>query len=223
MTKNLKTKILVLKRKPFVKNSKLLSALSEEKGLLKIIAKGSLLPTSRISGLIEPFSLLSAELVLGRDFYYLTHASLVKNFLSEEFSLEKFQFFSKIAEFALKMLPEEEKNIQAFKLTIKALELAENSCLPVILVWYKLNLLSVLGLLPRLPKNIQQEKYFFSAKEGGFVETGLPGALIFDLPTVSLFLNLLSRQPEEFLRERQEISSLQLIESAIDQFLCYHS
>lgn len=225
MPRPFNTQALVLRRKAFVKNSKLLYLLSQEKGLIKVIAKGSLLPTSRFSGLIEPFSLIHAELVAGRQFYYLTYASLVKNFFAKQASLAALQFAAKISGFALRMLPEEERNLRAFELTIEALEAAQAGFLPIVISWYKLNLLMALGLLPKLPKEVNRERYFFSGKEGGFIENKTAETLVFDLQTTSLFLELLRKPLADCCRQEEAFpsSSLKIIDRAIDQFLCYHS
>ncbi len=124
MTKILKDRGIVLKRKKYRETSKLVTIFAEKAGKLNLIAKGVRTPRSKLSSILEPINFI--EFVYyekpTRDLQYLSSAEFINDFYYIKSNFEKLKISLIILELTNVFSHEGEANPELFELVTKSLE-----------------------------------------------------------------------------------------------------
>jgi len=170
---NFKTRGIVIKRSNFGEADRLVTIFTEKYGKIRAIGKGVRKPLSKLAGHLELFCLVDFLIAEGRNLDIITGAETEKCFfnLRNNFQPTKVAFY--IAEVTEKMIGEEEPHPEVFKLLEETLENLNCREADLMLPYFELNMLSLLGYQPELAKCVlcgkkaTQEGNFFSFQEGG--------------------------------------------------------
>lgn len=124
MTKILKDRGIVLKRKKYRETSKLVTIFAEKTGKLNLIAKGVRTPKSKLSSILEPINFI--EFVYyekpTRDLQYLSSAEFINDFYHIKSNFEKLKISLILLELTNVFSHEGEANPELFELVTKSLE-----------------------------------------------------------------------------------------------------
>lgn len=125
MTRILKDRGIVLKRKKYRETSKLVTIFAERAGKLNLIAKGVRTPKSKLSSILEPINFI--EFVYyekpTRDLQFLSTAEFINDFYHIKSNFEKLKISLIILELTNVFSHEGEASQELFNLVIKTLEL----------------------------------------------------------------------------------------------------
>ena len=147
---------------------------SLEKGKLCAIAKGVRKPRSRKAGHLEPIMRVSLLLARGRDLSLITQADTMDSYLPlhDDFKLSTYAFY--VVELLDRFTYEEEENRALYcLLTDTFRRLCQPGDLDIVLRYYEVRLLDLVGFRPQLfqcaecRENILPQDQFFSAERGG--------------------------------------------------------
>ncbi|MGB9664854.1 MAG: DNA repair protein RecO [Ignavibacteria bacterium] len=124
MTKILKDKGFVLKKRKYRETSKLITIFSKKAGKLNLIAKGVRTPKSKISAVLDPINLI--EFVYydkpTRDLQYISSADFIENYSNIKSDFEKI----KVAYFIIELIDifstEGQSNEELFNLVLNELK-----------------------------------------------------------------------------------------------------
>lgn len=148
-----RTEGIVLKTTPFGEADLIVTYLTKDYGLLKTFAKSPRKVKSRFGSSLEPLT-CSRIAFWGKEdanLPRLTQADIINSFQSIRASLSCYLRISEIIELTLTMVPEREVSDQVYKLFVATLLSVENDCSDVLhLIQYKVKLLGLVGLLPKI-------------------------------------------------------------------------
>lgn len=123
MTKILKDKGFVLKKKKFRETSKLITIFSENAGKLNLIAKGVRSPKSKSSAILEPINFI--EFVYydkqTRELQYISNADFIEDFSTIKSDFEKIKIAFVVLELTNIFSHEGQVNIELFELVKQTL------------------------------------------------------------------------------------------------------
>ena len=175
-----KANCLVLKSMKLRESSRIITLYSKQFGKMKVVAKGILLPKSRLCGNLENFSQVDVVFYKkeNAELYILSQADLVNPFYKICQDLDRFAIASTGMELLDKLVSWEESSSKVFDLAMDFLtqvESSEKKSLKAILLAYVLKLVTLLGYKPKLEacvvcdKNVKGKSIFFSPERGGLV------------------------------------------------------
>jgi DNA repair protein RecO (recombination protein O) len=147
-----RTEGIVLKTVPFGEADLIVTYLTADFGVMTAFAKSPRKTKSRFGSSLEPFT-HSMVSFWGREdarLPRLTQSDIVRPFQGLREDLGCFLRVSEAADLTVNLLPEGEPNRKAFHLLRQALEMMEEGCRPLSLLIYKIRLLELTGLAPRL-------------------------------------------------------------------------
>ncbi len=156
MSSKEKTIGVVLGGFPFGESNKVIKILTEDLGLIKIVANGIRKTTSKYSGSLELMNLVSVQVRKSKssDLFTLREFELLKSYhgLREDYYIISSLYY--ISEFISKFFENDVPNIEIYNLLILFLELLENNKDNINeLRWgYLIKSLSILGYIPSLDK-----------------------------------------------------------------------
>jgi len=171
------TKGLVIKVKDVGEADRLLSILTETQGKVVVRAKGVRWFYSKNHGHLDLLSYLRLTLVEGRQMDQVTSVETIDSFKPIKDNLQKTAFAYYLLELCDKLLPEKEENKNVLALLLAVLEvLKKEKPQKPLLLFFQLNLLTLLGFQPQLSfcVNCQRrfspkEIWFFSPTMGGLL------------------------------------------------------
>jgi DNA repair protein RecO (recombination protein O) len=175
-----KASAIVLKSINLRESSRIITLYSNEFGKMKVVAKGILLPKSRLSGNLENFSQVNVVFYKREnvELYTLSQADLVNPFYKICLDLDRFTIASTGMELLDKLVSWEEPSPKVFDLSLDFLSQIESTGannLKKVLLAYVLKLVTILGYKPKLEncvtcdKKIKGKFIFFSPERGGLV------------------------------------------------------
>lgn len=173
--KSFKDDGIILRRMNLGEADRILTILTENRGKVKVLAKGVRKTLSKLAGHLEPFCLTELNIVEGRSLDVLSGAQVKKCFINIRSSLKSTTDAFYLAEIIDKMLEEEEKHPEIYYLLDQALENIENTKNPLLQSYFEINILSELGFLPELQscvicsKKIESGVNYFNFEHGGLV------------------------------------------------------
>ncbi len=171
-----RTKGFVLKRMDLGEADKILTIYTPGSGKLRAIAKGVRRPGSRLGGHVDDFAYADMLLARGRDLDVVTQSQTIDSFrpLREELWRASYGYY--IAELVDSFNEERSENQPLFDLLIDAFRLlSSESELPVVVRFFELHMLDLVGYRPELEHcvrcraEIKPEANYFSAMLGGAV------------------------------------------------------
>jgi DNA repair protein RecO (recombination protein O) len=145
-----------------------------EHGKLNALVKGARKARSRKAGHMEPFTRVSLMLAHGHSLNIITQADTLDAYLPLRENLEGVAYASCVVELIDKFAYEGEENRALFSLLTNTLQrLCKTEDAPLVLRYFEIRLLDLLGFRPKLfqcavcQKEIQAEDQYFSAEAGG--------------------------------------------------------
>lgn len=139
---------LVLFRRDFREFDQIISLYTKEKGKIAVLARGVKKITSKNSAHLEPFSLVDAEIILGKELARLGAVQPINYFVNIRQDLQKSLAAGYVVSFLDKVLHEGEKDERLFSATLNFLEhlnLQSTICSLQLLDDYIVKLLHCLG------------------------------------------------------------------------------
>ena len=116
--KIIKTQGIILKGFNYSDYDQILTVLTKDLGKIKVMARGVRRSKSKIRGGSQVFSFVQLELYKGKNFYRMIQTNCVKSFIEIRENYEKLLAASEWSEILDKLLMEEEKDEEIFKLAI---------------------------------------------------------------------------------------------------------
>ena len=168
--------MIVLNRKNFREYDQMISFYTKEFGKLEALAKGIKKITSKQSGYLEPFSLVEAEMIYGKEINRLIKVQPIEIFKNIRQNLQKSLTVGSIVGLVDKMLRTGEEDERIFYLLKTWLEHVEKIDVvnKGLLYGFVVSLFRCLGFAPELDKcigcgKVKKENISFDIKNGGLV------------------------------------------------------
>lgn len=167
---------IILKRINFGEADRLVTAFSKEHGKVKFIAKGSRKTKSKLAGSIEPFCRCDLLLARGRNLDLLTGATVIRNYLDDDYDLNKIKFASFVAEILDKLSGDLVENVEVFELVDSVLSSITEIDSNKLKVYFLSNFLSIYGVMPQLSACVKcdqkiEGEIYFSRAAGGLLDS----------------------------------------------------
>lgn len=166
----------MLKHYDYGEADRMLTIYTRQRGKLRAMAKGARKIRSRKGGHVEPFTHVSLLLAKGRNWFIVSQAEAIDTFNALREDLETIGYASYIIELLDKFTYEEEENNGLYRLLVNTLtRLNRGDELTVLLRYYEIRLLDLLGFRPELQscvvsgEKIKAEDQYFSAALGGVI------------------------------------------------------
>lgn len=165
----------VLSRRDFKENDQMITVFTAEKGKIEVLAKGVKKVTAKNSAFLEPFFLIEAEIVEGKEFFRLTTATPVESFKEIRVDWQKSLMSGYATEVLARLLPNNQPENKIFKLFFSFLKFLTqtkevNRIFSIAFVW---KVFAMQGYLPNLDTCVvcKQENNlnFFSSLNGGLL------------------------------------------------------
>ena len=172
--RSLRVEAVVLRHTDWGEADRLLWLYSFELGKVRAVAKGVRKPRSRKAGHLEPFTRSSLLLARGREILIVTQADTIDAFLPLRDDLVRATYASYVVELLDRFTYEEGENRSLYRLLTDTLaRLCRPNDLELVLRYYELRLLDLLGFRPQLfecvgcEAEILPQDQYFSAQQGG--------------------------------------------------------
>ncbi len=120
---------LVLSRRDFRENDQIISLYTKEKGKLEVLARGVKKIISKNAAHLEPFSLVEAEIIQGKELARLGAVQPINYFANIRADLQKSLAAGYVVGLLNKILHEGEKDEKIFNLTLSWLEFINSQLL----------------------------------------------------------------------------------------------
>jgi len=148
--KTIKVVGLVLRTRKYGEADHLLSLLTPELGKVSAIAKGARKAKGSMRGKTQPFVYGEYMLYQGKSLYTVTQAEIINSFYIFGEDITKYAIGSYVCEVADAVLLPDQPVPEMFALVLGVLYAASLETDPLLLTWYRLRLLKILGYLPQL-------------------------------------------------------------------------
>lgn len=175
--RSFRVEAVVLRHHDYGEADRLLTLYTRQLGKTRVLAKGARKIASRKAGHIEPFTQVKLQLARGRDMLLVTQADTVDAYLP----LRENLILTSQASYVLELLDrftyvDETENPSTFRLLTDTLaRLASNDDPWLVIRYYEMRLLDLLGFRPQLihcvncGREIKAEDQFFSFHAGGVI------------------------------------------------------
>jgi DNA repair protein RecO (recombination protein O) len=146
-----KTKGIIIKRINLGEADRILTILTEDRGKIRVMAKGVRKPKAKLSGFLELFRYNEYLLAEGRNLDLVAGAYTIDNLVGVGQSLRSVATAYYIAETVDKLVEETQEISKAFGIVYQALRaISESRDLDAVKSWFEISLLSSLGFKPEL-------------------------------------------------------------------------
>lgn len=171
----------VLARRDFRETDQIITLYTLEKGKIEALAKGIKKIISKNSAFLEPFFLVEAEIIAGKELNRLAGVQPIESFKKIRADINKSLMAGTIIGFISRLLHENEREIKIFNLLRSWLDYLNNSNkpTPVLAVGFMVKFLAILGFIPELNhcvvcnkkflNSALNNKLFFNPAAGGIV------------------------------------------------------
>lgn len=171
-----RTECIVLRRLDLGEADRMLTIFSQERGKLRVVAKGVRKTQSRLAGHLEPFARTSVLLAEGRNLDIVSQAQIVEPFRALRASESTIACAGYIADLLDQLTVDEQPNVVLYEVVVESLNRLDKQLDPFItLRWFELTALRVLGFGVELRrcvgcgKELAPEVNAFSPEGGGVV------------------------------------------------------
>jgi len=171
-----RTEAIVLSRMDFRESDRILTLFTRDDGIVRVIAKGTRKPGSRLGASIDVFSRLRFMLARGRDLDIVTSAELLERPLHLHSDLERLAYASHLAELCLRVAQEGQESEQLYQLLIESVSsLDREERAFFVSRHFELALLTIVGyrLDPfhcvHCSEDLKQQVNYLGNDEGGFL------------------------------------------------------
>lgn len=144
---------VVLRRQVIGEADRTITLLTREYGKLRAVARGTRKITSRLGGLVEPFTHGRFLLARGRSLDVVAQVEVVRAFPGIRDDLVRSGYAAYVVELADRFLPERDRHEDVFDLVVRALgglEQADEEAAEMGTLWFGLRLASDLGYRPEV-------------------------------------------------------------------------
>jgi len=169
-----RTDAIILRRSDFGEADRLLTVFTPQYGKIRLVAKGVRKTTSRKSGHVELFMLTDILVAKARNLDIISQAEVVETYRDLREDLERTSYAYYLAELVDGFTEEGDVNKPLFELLAFTLAYLSHSDDPfLVLRYFELHLLSLLGLQPQLhfcvgcQQPLDAVDSYFSFSEGG--------------------------------------------------------
>ena len=147
----IKTKGIIIKRVNLGEADRILTILTEDRGKIRVVARGVRKPRAKLGGFLELFRYNEYLLAEGRNMDLVTGAYTIDNLVGVGQSLRSVATAYYIAETVDKLIEETQDVGRSFGIVYQALKAINDSeDLDAIKTWFEVNLLTSLGFRPEL-------------------------------------------------------------------------
>jgi len=232
------TRAVVSKTMKMSNSSKLVTLITEQHGLVKVVVKGARRPRSKFGASLEPVTLIQCIYYYrdNRDLQTLTSADIIEPYTTLKSDIKMLSIASAIVEIAQSHTAPEDPQAGTFGLVVESLNelaasIADNSEKHL---WrFVLRLLAAAGYRPSLDACVRCGRkprgtsVFFSYADGGILCSCTDTSNTFGFtvsPGSLMVMKRLMTEPVEYLPGLKIRNSQQAeIEKIVLQFLSYHS
>lgn len=171
-----KTKGIIIRRRNFGEADRLLTIYTEKRGKISAIAKAARRLLSKLGGHLELFYLVDLVVAKGKNIDIITGAIVLKDFPNLRKNLNATNQAYYIAEVIDKLIREDEKHQEVFELLVETLSKINSEKDTLLIHYFELQLLSLLGHGPELykcvvcGKKLSEGENFFSNRLGGIID-----------------------------------------------------
>lgn len=166
----------MLRRRDSGESDRRLTALTLERGVIDVVAKGARKGASRLAGSSEPLSACILHVAEGKKNAFVTQVQPVSTFPGLRSDYERLTYGLVLAELAAAVLPHEQALPEAFTFFVEAMKYLECHEKPLVaLVWAQARLLEQAGFFPELDicvetgDQIGEATPYLSPMAGGYV------------------------------------------------------
>lgn len=233
-----KTEALVLKAHNFGESSKIVTLYTKRYGKSAVVAKGVRRPKSRLRGNLESSTHISVVYYKkeGRELHTLSQSDIVTPFHGLHGDLERFSYASALCELVDRLTPMEAENRALFALTLEtfeAMERVRSKDLIILLWFFELRMLALLGFKPELGTCVRCKRRAGRSPLGFSLPRG--GVLCSTCATKDEDAYALSQKSLNFLRHLQRVRAENVtrhippqgaaaeIDNLLRAFLKYHT
>ena len=154
---------------------RILTILTEDRGKIRLLAKGVRKPKAKLSGFLELFRYNEYLLAEGRNLDLVTGAYTIDNLVGVGQSLRSVATAYYIAETVDKLIEETQEVSKAFEIVYRSLKaISQSGDLDAIKSWFEINLLANLGFRPELNHCVECRaainEGWFSFELGGILD-----------------------------------------------------
>lgn len=170
-----KTRGIIIRRQNFGEADRLITVFTQDRGKVRVIAKGARKPLSKLAGHLELFCLTKLNLAEGHSLDVVTGAVIEKCFLGIRQKLPAAHTAYYLAETVDQLTVENEKHEEIFELLDEAFEHINVLSAPLLLSYFELNLAKITGFRPELytclvcKQKIVPDGNYFDFAKGGLV------------------------------------------------------
>jgi DNA repair protein RecO (recombination protein O) len=173
-----RTEAIVLRRLDLGEADRLTTVCSQERGKLRLVAKGVRRPGSRKSGHLEPFTRVELMIARGRELDLITQAQAIDDYPGLRDDLERLGQAAYVVELLDRFTVEEgEENQALYRLLVSTLEGLNLQIQPSasIVLYFQMRLLDIVGFRPEFFQclscgaEIRPESQYFSSQQGGIL------------------------------------------------------
>ncbi|MFA5270183.1 MAG: DNA repair protein RecO [Patescibacteria group bacterium] len=171
----IKTKGIIIKRINLGEADRILTILTEDRGKVRVVAKGVRKPKAKLGGFLELFRYNEYLLAEGRNLDLVAGAYTIDSLVGVGQSLRSVATAYYIAETVDKLIEETQESSRAFEIVYRALKaISQSGNLDAIKSWFEVNLLTSLGFRPELNHCVEcrtpVEEGWFSFDLGGVLD-----------------------------------------------------
>lgn len=159
---------LIIKRRNFGEADRLLTLFTKEKGKIKLVAKGSRKPLSKLGGMLQTFNYVSLVVAKGKNIDVITGANMVGS--RETIQLGEISEIFSITEIIDRFLAENDPHPEVYDLVS---ETVENFDTDLVLPYFKFKLLYFTGLTPELMSCVKCDSNLDTSRNGFDLSEGV--------------------------------------------------
>lgn len=167
---------IIIKRMNLGEADRILTVVTQQKGKIKIVAKGVRRTLSKLAGNLELFCLSDLVITEGRNLDIITAAEIKKCYINLRGNLDLTQAAFYFAEIIEQLSEENEPHPEIFHLLDDVLENLNTVQSEILVPYFEWNLLTELGYHPELSnclecsrKLSQEEEIYFGLARGGII------------------------------------------------------
>ena len=194
----IKTKAIVLAHRRLGDADRIVTMITPQQGKVDAVAKGALKPKSKLAGHVEPLTLTEVSLAHGRTLDIITQAQTQNAYLPIKSDLQKMSTAFYLLELTNRFLVEDVDARQIFELLdISLIRLSHSNNSQFVTRTFEFSLLQIIGVKPELMKcvitgkNVDAEKAYWSATQGGVVHIDSSGKAFDARPLASRAIRVL--------------------------------
>ena len=167
---------IVLRRRDAGESDRRLTLLTQEAGVMDVVAKGARKSGSRLSGSSEPLSASILQITPGKKQSFVTQAQPISSFPGLRADYDRLCFGLALTELAAGVLPHDHPAEDEFRFLVRALHDLEIHEKPVVvLAWAQVRMMEMAGFWPSFEACavtgvlVREARPFISPHAGGYV------------------------------------------------------